>query len=154
MKVVKISSDGDTGSVKALYALPALILILMFVLTLFDAINERGNYYPPLVLIVIMVVIAIIYKKNVWCLADEVCDEGDGLRIRRGKIDEKVFFNEILFLENKITSTVPRIGIKTAKFYAFGDHILFIPDCTYSEFKNVSDLRENLSFRIHMAKPE
>jgi len=149
---MKISSDSVTGLAKAFFAVPFLMLLFMILMSTIGVIVGRDIFYTPLIPLAVLIIISWLYVKFVWNLADEVFDEGDAFLIKRGKIAERVFLSEILFLNNRIYDRVPKIGIETMKSFEFGFKIYFVPDCADTNFKNTKDLFLDLSRRVTMAK--
>jgi hypothetical protein len=63
-----------------------------------------------------------------WDLMDEVCDRGSYLLIRKGAIEEKVFFSDVLNVRpSTFFSNPPRITLELKKAGKLGSEIPFYP---------------------------
>jgi hypothetical protein len=68
-----------------------------------------------------------VMKKVLWDLADEVIDEGDFLRVRRGQQEERVPLAGIINVNSSTYSNPPRITLRLATPGKFGSEIAFTP---------------------------
>lgn len=71
--------------------------------------------------------VAWFYYVLIWVLADRVTENGDHLLVRRGSVELRIPYSEILNVGYARTSQVPRLGLRLRKAGALGDEILFIP---------------------------
>jgi hypothetical protein len=74
------------------YALPAVMYVAVFAWMLSDESKMPPPDYPTLAVtrVILGVILAIVFKRRMRGLADEVLDGGDPLGIRRGKREASV----------------------------------------------------------------
>jgi hypothetical protein len=73
-----------------------------------------------------------------WDLMDEVCDCGSYLLIRKGAIEEKVFFSDVINVRpSSFFSNPPRITLELKKAGKLGSEVAFYPMAT-SVYDSVS----------------
>ena len=126
---MKRLSSGQTFFVKKV--LPLLMVVIAFA-PLFIIHAETGRFNPgtlaPAILIAIL--LAFIYPKLIWSLADEVYDGGDYLLVKRGRIEERIAFSDIMNVSVTTMVNPPRITLRLARPGKFGDEVAFSPQRT------------------------
>jgi hypothetical protein len=116
---------------------------------------ETGRFYPgtlaPAALIV--VVLALLYPKLIWGLADEVYDGGDYLLVKRGRIEERIALSDIMNVNSSTMVNPPRITLRLARRSKFGDEITFSPvrPMTLNPFAR-NAIAEDLIVRVDAAR--
>jgi hypothetical protein len=70
---------------------------------------------------------AVLFRKLIWDLADEVDDYGDHLRARRRGIEERVKLVDVINVNMSQLTNPPRLTLRLRKPWAFGDEMVFIP---------------------------
>lgn len=108
-----------------LFGLLALGVVLPFALT------RDGPHAPPWPVFVaptaVMVVIYAVLKKLVLDLADEVVDEGEALRVRFGKEEERIPLAQIINVSYAGLTNPPRITLTLRSAGRFGREVTFSP---------------------------
>lgn len=108
--------------------LPVFLLAVAFAPVLLMYV-QTGKFFPgaaaPAVLIVI--ILAVIYPKLVWGLADEVYDGGDYLLVKRGRIEDRIAFSDIMNVNSSVMVNPPRITLRLARPSKLGDEVAFSP---------------------------
>ena len=126
---MKRISSGQTFFLKKI--LPFFLVAVAFApLLIIHA--ETGTYQPgtlaPAILVAIL--LAFIYPRLVWSLADEVYDGGDYLLVKRGRIEDRIAFSDIMNVGVTTMVNPPRITLRLARRSKFGDEIAFSPQRT------------------------
>jgi len=67
------------------------------------------------------------FKALVWDLADAVYDQGAHLLVRRGGIEDRISFENIMNVSSTPLMNPPRITLRLVKPSAFGTHVSFSP---------------------------
>ena len=134
--------------------LPALLVVIAFAPVLL-MYSQSGTFHPgaamPAVLIVC--VLAVIYPKLVWSLADEVLDGGDYLLVKRGRLEDRIAFSDIMNVSASVMVNPPRITLRLARPSKFGDEVTFSPlrSMTLNPFAR-SAIAEDLIVRADAAR--
>jgi hypothetical protein len=68
-----------------------------------------------------------LMRKLVWDLADEVCDGGSYLMVRKGAIELRVPLTNVMNISMGQFSNPKRLTLRLRKPCEFGDEIVFIP---------------------------
>lgn len=126
---MKKISSGQTFFLKRvfpfLFLLPVAVLIRIVLLG-----SATGKSVDPLVLLplgLMLVVVAVVYRKLIWDLADEVQDGGTFLLVRRRGIEERVQLADVLNVSMTQFTNPPRLSMRLARPGKFGDEIVFVP---------------------------
>ncbi|MBS0463972.1 MAG: hypothetical protein JSS03_03175 [Proteobacteria bacterium] len=87
----------------------------------------RANVFAVLPLVLMVPIVAVIYRKMIWDLADEVKDGGSYLLVRRGATEVRVPLAEIINVSMSQYTNPPRLSLRLAKPCKLGDEIVFMP---------------------------
>jgi hypothetical protein len=148
----RISSSGTFFS-KRIF--PALFLGFLAYFAL-DAYRSGDFSNDPLLIagIAFMALVGtFIFRVFVWDLADEVNDHGSYLEVRRGKVIDKIEFNNIMNVSAAEYVNPPRVTLRLVKAGAFGRHVSFSPKVPFS-FRPLakSAVVEELAERAYAAR--
>ena len=90
---------------------------------------QSGKLHPGLLVpaILIAIVLAFIYPKLVWGLADEVYDGGDYLLVKRGDLEDRVALSDVMNVSASMMVNPPRITLRLARPSKFGNEVMFSP---------------------------
>jgi hypothetical protein len=148
----RISSSGTFFS-KRIFP----VLFLGF-LAYFAFDTYRGGEFSsdPLLLggIAFMAVLGtFIFRVFVWDLADEVNDHGTFLEVRRGRVVDKIEFQNIMNVSAAEYVNPPRVTLRLVKAGAFGTHVSFSPKVPFS-FRPLANsaVVEDLAERAYAAR--
>ena len=91
-----------------------------------------GQKTLPLSFLVAPVLVGVFgfffFKHFFWVLADGVIDQGDHLRVRKGRIEERIPFTNMLNVAApRASSNPPQISIRLRRPCSLGDEIIFLP---------------------------
>ncbi len=105
--------------------------------------------------ILMLVIGFVIFRKLVWDLADEVCDGGDFLIVRRGSVEDRVQLADIMNVSISQFSNPPRLSLRLRKPGKFGDEIVFSPPRTsvFNPFAR-NPVAEDLIKRVDRARQQ
>lgn len=94
------------------------------------------------------------FKALVWDLADSVYDQGTHLLVRRGGVEDRISFENIMNVSSTPLMNPPRITLRLVKPSAFGTYVSFSPKSNplrFSfSFKNA--IAEQLMERAYAAR--
>ena len=101
------------------------ICIFVIVVTLFGAASESIMF---LITPAFMAVFGfVLFRKLVWDLADEVYDEGDSLLFRKGGIEQRVYFKNVLNINHVQMNSPERIVLQLRSGGPIGKDLAFNP---------------------------
>ncbi|ATE71363.1 hypothetical protein [Lysobacter capsici] len=83
----------------------------------------------------------------VWDLADEVVDEGDCLRVRKGRIEERVMLRDVVKVSYSGNTNPVRLSLWLHRPNRLGDRIVFIPKGFYWRLIGEHPMAEELRAR-------
>ena len=110
---------------------PLLFGVLALGVVLPFALTRGGPHAPPWPIFVapaaVMVIIYAVLKKLVLDLADEVVDEGEALRVRFGKEEERIPLAQIINVSYAGLTNPPRITLTLRSAGRFGREVTFSP---------------------------
>lgn len=110
---------------------PLLFGVLALGVVLPFALTRGGPDAPPWPVFVapaaVMVIIYAVLKKLVLDLADEVVDEGEALRVRFGKEEERIPLAQIINVSYAGLTNPPRITLTLRSAGRFGREVTFSP---------------------------
>ncbi|HVH83324.1 MAG TPA: hypothetical protein VM713_03305 [Steroidobacteraceae bacterium] len=110
---------------------PLLCGVLALGVVLPFALTQGGPHAPPWPVFVaptaVMVIIYAVLKKLVLDLADEVVDEGEALRVRFGKEEERIPLAQIINVSYAGHTNPPRITLTLRSAGRFGREVTFSP---------------------------
>lgn len=110
---------------------PLLFGVLALGVVLPFALTRGGPHAPPWPVFVapaaVMVIIYAVLKKLVLDLADEVVDEGEALRVRFGKEEERIPLAQIINVSYAGLTNPPRITLTLRSAGRFGREVTFSP---------------------------
>lgn len=131
------------------YALPAVMYAAVCAWMLSDESKKRHPDYPTLAitLVILGVVLAVVFKRRMWGLADEVFDGGDHLVIRRAKREARVELANIS--EVSVGSGPPtKVTLQLRLPGEFGAKVSFLPNPTSRNPLATSSIAEDLVRRV------
>lgn len=105
--------------------------------------------YPTLaiILVILGVILAAVFKRRMWGLADEVLDGGDHLVIRRGKREARVELANVS--EVSVDSGPPtKVTLQLTVPSEFGAKISFLPNPTSRNPLATSSIADDLVQRV------
>lgn len=77
---------------------------------------------------VLMAVVGVFFfKALVWDLADAVYDQGTHLLVRRGGVEDRILFENIMNVSSTPFMNPPRITMRLVKPSVFGTNVSFSP---------------------------
>ena len=151
---MKRISSGGTVFHKRLFPLFWFgTLAFVVFLGLRKAPAEGGGWLLVAGAVFMAVLGAVIMKKLVWDLADEVHDLGDYLLIRKGNEEERVPLSNIMNVSAITHINPPRVTLRLVKPGKFGPEITFTPR-TYWRFLPFAKnpIVEDLIVRVDRAR--
>ncbi len=123
------------------------------------AILSQANVPWPMLLFPVLIIGCSVpsYKHFFWALADEVYDEGDCLRVRKGSQEERIAFRQMPNVAAPRMMNPRQISIRLRAPCSLGDEIIFLPkrrnDFTLSLSPCVRDpVVEDLILRVDAAR--
>jgi hypothetical protein len=151
---MKKISSGQTFFLKKIFPVIWLgvILSVLAPALMLGALEKAG----PIILIgpIFMVGIgAIVYRKLIFDLADEVHDGGDFLKVRKGSEEETIPLANIMNVSATTMINPPRITLKLLKPGRFGDEVSFSPvkPFSFNAFAR-NGIAEDLIVRVDAAR--
>ena len=113
---------------------------------------------PPVVFMffpVLMLIIGVVlFRKLLWDLADSVDESRDFLLVRRGSIEQRVAFTNVLNISMSQFTNPPRLTLRLRTAGPLGDEIVFIPKSQgfrLNPFKR-NEIAERLMRRVDEAR--
>lgn len=113
---------------------------------------------PPVVFMffpVLMLIIGVVlFRKLLWDLADSVDESRDFLLVRRGSIEQRVAFANVLNISMSQFTNPPRLTLRLRTPGPLGDEIVFIPKAPairWNPFKR-NEIAERLIRRVDEAR--
>ena len=103
-------------------------------------------------------IVALTFGLLLWWLfasdlADEVIDMGEYLVVRRGKLEDKIYFKHIMNIDTSTNVSPPRMTIRLTQSSRFGNLVSFSPIAARSLNPFVvNPLVEELIARAHQAR--
>ena len=86
---------------------------------------------PPMVFMtfpVLMLIIGVVlFRKLLWDLADSVDESRDFLLVRRGSIEQRIVFSNVLNVSMSQFTNPPQLTLRLRNAGPLGDEIVFIP---------------------------
>lgn len=131
------------------YVLPWAMYAAVCVWMLSDESKKPRPDYPTLAiaLVILGVIMALVFKRRMWGLADEVLDGGDHLVIRRGKREARVELANVS--EVSLDSGPPtKVTLQLKLPSEFGAKISFVPNPTSRNPLATSSIAEDLVQRV------
>lgn len=131
------------------YALPAVMYAAVCAWMLSDESKKPHPDYPTLAitLVILGVILAVVFKRRMWGLADEVLDGRDYLVIRRGKREARVELANVS--EVSVDSGPPtKVTLQLRLPSEFGAKVSFLPNPTSRNPLATSSIAEDLVRRV------
>ena len=131
------------------YALPAVMYAAVCAWMLSD---ESKNPHPDyqtlaITLVILGVILAVVLKRRIWGLADEVLDGGDYLVFRRDKREARVELANVS--EVSVDSGPPtKVTLQLRLPSEFGAKVSFLPNPTSRNPLATSSIAEDLVRRV------
>lgn len=112
---------------------PALGLLFLALFVGVGGFVDGGWQQPQFLLVpAIMIVFgAIMFRKLLWDLADEVRDGGDFLLVRRGKIEERLPLANVMNVNVTHLSNPRRLTLRLRTPGKLGDEVALIPKSSF-----------------------
>jgi len=98
-------------------------------------------------LAVMIIAAFVVFKKLLFDLVDEVCDDGDALVVRNKHQEERIPLSQIINVSDSFLTSPPRITLTMREATRFGKNITFMPPVRVFSFSRnpmVSDLIERI----------
>ena len=129
MQTGKKISSRNTFLLKRVFPIMWIGILALFVAIAF--LGARSRPSPPVVVFIVpLVVLAIGYfvmRRLVLDLADEVYDEGDALRVRCGRDEERIALTNIINVSYAGMTNPQRITLTLRTPCRFGREVTFSP---------------------------
>jgi hypothetical protein len=108
--------------------LPVFLVVVAFAPFLIVYL-QTGKFEPGTIApaALIAIILAAVYPKLIWTLADEVYDGGDYLLVKRGRIEERIALSDIMNVNSSVMVNPPRITLRLARPSKLGDEVAFSP---------------------------
>jgi hypothetical protein len=123
----KLSSESTTVAAKTFPILPGAVLVLMLCAATYDCFFRGGTPIAPLVVLAALVTCVWLTRTFVWTLMDEVFDGGDCLVVKRGSVEDKLYFVDIQDAIDRSFSRPPKLVLQLRCKSKFGWSIAFVP---------------------------
>jgi hypothetical protein len=125
-------SSGGTFFVKRVFPVIWFGFLGVFSLALLGALASGVPTTQPPVLFLLMPFAMggfgwVLMRRLVFDLADEVYDEGDGLRVRFGHDEERIPLGNIVCVDSSVMTNPPRITLTLREPGRFGSKVVFSP---------------------------
>ena len=140
------------------WGFPVLWLGVLGVFIAMATLTDPSILWPFLIAPTLMGVFGFfLFTHLFWVLADEVYDEGDCLRVRKGSQEERIAFSQMLNVAAPRMMNPRQISIRLRAPCSLGDEIIFLPkrrnDFTLSLSPCVRDpVVEDLILRVDAAR--
>ena len=113
---------------------------------------------PPVVFtfvpVLMLIIGVVLFRKLLWDLADSVDESRDFLLVRRGSIEQRVAFANVLNVSMTQFTNPPRLTLRLRTAGPLGDEIVFIPKAQgfrLNPFKR-NEIAERLIRRVDEAR--
>ncbi|MBX9403801.1 hypothetical protein K4L06_21050 [Lysobacter sp. BMK333-48F3] len=106
---------------------PAFFLGLPSLSFLYLLFNEPAGSTPVLVLPLMIAVGFFVVRRYTADLADEVLDDGDKLKVRKGGLEQTVALRDIVDVSVTRNTNPARLSLRLDRAGALGDRIAFVP---------------------------
>ena len=123
----KLSSEAVTVAAKTFPILPGAVLVLMLCVTIRGCIVHGGTPMAPFLLLAVLASYVWLTRRFVWSLMDEVLDGGDCLVVKRGTVEEKLYFVDIDDVFDRAFSRPPKLVLQLRRETRFGRTVAFVP---------------------------
>src|SRR6185312_12333110 len=131
------------------YALPCVMYVVVCAWMLSDESKKPHPDYPTLAITLVIggVIMAAVFKRRMWSLADDVLDGGDHLIIRRGTREARIELANVS--EVSVDSGPPaKVTLQLKLPSEFGAKISFLPNPTSRNPLATSSIAEDLVQRV------
>jgi hypothetical protein len=124
-------SSSQTFFVKRIF--PALWFGFLVVFLAIGATQGDFRREPMLVIqpLVMVAIGALVFRKFLWDLADEVRDAGENLIVRKGGIEERVALSNVMNVDSSQFSNPRRVTLRLRKPGRLGGEIVFVPKSSF-----------------------
>jgi hypothetical protein len=155
---VKVISSRQTFFIKRVFPIVWLAFLGLFSIMPL-VLPTSGRSSPPNLVPFVLVPIAmaafgaVLFRKLVWDLADEVSDGGDFLLVRKGSVEDRIRLANIMNVSTGFSTRPPRLTLRLRSPGKFGDEIAFIPmrEFTFNPFAR-NPIAEDLIRRVDAAR--
>jgi hypothetical protein len=72
-----------------------------------------------------------LFRKLLWDLADEVCDGGSYLLVRKGSIEERIALTQVINVNSTQFTNPRRVTLRLRASGKLGDEVVFIPKTSF-----------------------
>jgi hypothetical protein len=107
--------------------MPAFWLVLVVGVGVLMWLGPRPRMGALVMVCLLPVFLGLIYRFQVWPLADAVDDVGDALRIRRRGVEVRVPLADIVSVTERRNTRSRRVILRLRRAGALGDEIAFLP---------------------------
>jgi len=124
-------SSSQTFFVKRIF--PALWFGFLVVFLAIGATQGDFRREPMLVIqpLVMVAIGALVFRKFLWDLADEVRDAGENLIVRKGGIEERVALSNVMNVDSSQFNNPRRVTLRLRKPGRLGGEIVFVPKSSF-----------------------
>ena len=112
------------------WVLPIIWLLIFGVVGVLALLQPHPDPDALVIVCVMPVFLALLYRFQLWPLADVVDDVGDALRVRRRGVELRVPLADILNVSAPRYSRSRRITLRLRRAGELGDEIAFLPVAT------------------------
>jgi hypothetical protein len=154
---VKVISSRQTFFIKRIFPIAWLAFLGLFSIMPL-VLPASGRSPPSLIPFVLMPIAmaafgAVLFRKLVWDLADEVGDGGDFLLVRKGSVEDRIRLADVMNVSTGFSTRPPRLTLRLRSPGKFGDEIAFIPvrQFTFNPFAR-NPIAEDLIRRVDAAR--
>jgi hypothetical protein len=152
---VQVISFKNTRLFKRGMWLSAAALVAFVVLPAALDGSFMGNPIPHVFAVGVLIVCWVVFfwKTQIHCVADEVMDCGDHLKVRRGRVEEDIPFSRISAVEMSTQVGIHRITVRLRELSRFGGKIEFLPQASlWSNPAGIRRVASGLAERASLAK--
>jgi hypothetical protein len=151
-------SSGQTFFLKRIF--PAIWLVMVLgtgsVMVLAGLANRHIEPIALIGPVFMLVIFAILYRKLIRDLADEVRDGGSFLLVRRGGVEDRVQLSNVMNVSMSQFTNPPRLSLRLRTPCKFGDEVVFVPKMPRFQFNKFARnaVAEDLIKRVDSARQE
>ena len=129
---MQVISFKNTGLFKRGMWLSAAALIAFVILPAALDGSLLGNPVPHVFAVGVLALCwsVFFWRTQIHCVADEVVDCGDHLKVRRGRAEEDIAFSKISAVETSTQVGLHRITVRLRELSRFGSKIEFLPQAS------------------------
>ena len=119
--------------------------------------TATGQAFKEPMIIVVPIIMAVMgyfmFKEMLWVLADEVYDCGDFLLIKKGPLEDNVYFSNVMNVSATTMMNPPHITLRLISAGRLGDRVTFAPETKFSLNPFATNpIAEDLMMRAYKAR--